>query len=282
MRAVMVSGVLACAVLVIATHEGRSQSQTDTAAPAAAEGDGPNFDLRGTSKAMGEMASRLKDEIAEKVKKLQDLESDVKKNQQSGGLVQKDLGEVILILNGTADELAPDSLYRVILEKEAIGIRGVASQAEADLDRGIRQKAPYYQQKATEVDAAKRDAEEMRTRLITQVDLLETIRQRVQFAGAAARLDEPMKNAENYLDGIQAVATRAERLASELYSREGSITGPSPAHTTEPSPAVSSAPSTTSMVSPARALLRRASPQIPGAIPSAASSTPEPSTASSR
>ncbi len=271
MRAVVVSGVLACVVMVMAADEGHGQSQTDPAAVTAA-GDGSNFDVRGTSKAMGEMASRLKEEVAEKAKKIQEFESDLKRNAQSGGLVQKDIGEVILILNGTADELAPDSLYRAILDKEAVGMRGVASQAEADLDRGIRQRAPYLQQKAAEVETARRDAEEMRTRLVTHIDVLEGLRQRVQFATAAARLEEPLKNALGYLDGIQAVAARTERLATELYGREGGAATINPVPAAEPSPApASSGSSSTSTPNPARSVLRHASPQLPAA-PSTASS----------
>lgn len=76
---------------------------------------------------------------------------------------------------------APDSLYRGVLEREAVGIRRLATQAEVDLDRGIRQKAADLQQKVAEIEAVERDAEEMRTRLVTHIDLLEALRQCTQF-----------------------------------------------------------------------------------------------------
>ena len=50
-----------------------------------------------------------------------------------------------------------------VQEREAVGVRGVATQAEVDLDRGIRQKAPDLQHRAAKIEAAERDAEEMRT-----------------------------------------------------------------------------------------------------------------------
>lgn len=42
---------------------------------------------------MGEVASRLKDEVAENSQKLEELESNLKRNQQSAGIVQKDIGD---------------------------------------------------------------------------------------------------------------------------------------------------------------------------------------------
>jgi hypothetical protein len=136
--------------------------------------------------------------------------------------------------------VAPDSSYRETLEREAVGFRGAASQVEVDLDRGNRQKAPYLRQKVAEIESAERDAEELRTRLVAHVDLLDRLRQRVQFAGIAARVEELLKNAQGYLDGIQAVATRTERLAIELYNREGGVNtspGPIPSSVTAPSKA---------------------------------------------
>lgn len=223
MRTVVVSSVLACAVLLTATHEGRGQSEMDAAAAVAAEGDGSNFDARRSSKAMGEAASRLKDEVADKARKLQELESGLSRNQQSGSIVQAGIGDIVLILNGAADELAPDSPYRAALVREAVGLREAASQAAVNVDRGARQKAPYLQQKVAEIEAAARDAEELRTRLLTHVDLFEALGQRVQFAGTAARAAEQLKDAQGYLDRVQSVASRAEQLANELYARETGV-----------------------------------------------------------
>lgn len=234
MRAVVVSGVIACAVLVTAAHEARSQSRTDTVATAPGGTNDANFDVRGTSKMMGEAASRLKEEAAEKDKKLQELEADLKKNQQNNGVIQKDMGEIVLIMRGAADGLAPDADYRMILAREGGGVHNSANQAEADLDREIRQRAPYLQEKASEIDALTRDAEETRTRLVTQIDLLEELKDRVPFGGATARIDEPVKNARGYLEGIQAIAMRAERLATELYNYEGSGAAKSAATPTAP------------------------------------------------
>ena len=99
MRTVVVSGVLTCLALVTAAHEALPAS-----ASAKAGDDGSNFDGRGSSKAMGEVASHLEDGVAEKTQKLQELESDLKRNQQSAGILHKNVGEVILILNAAANE----------------------------------------------------------------------------------------------------------------------------------------------------------------------------------
>ena len=219
MRTVVVSGVLTCMALLAAAHEGRCQSQKDKISAATAMADGSNLDAKGCLKIMGEAASRLKDRVAEKAKKLQELESDLATNQQSWGIVRKDIGEIVLVLNAAANELAPDSLYRATLEREAVILRVAASQAAVNVDRSARQKAPYLQQKVAEIEAAERDAEELRTRLVTHVDLLEA-GQGLQFAGTAARIKERLKNLQGYLDGVHSVATRTERLAIELYAYE--------------------------------------------------------------
>ena len=85
-----------------------------------------------------------------------------------------------------------------------------------------------------------------------------------------------MKNAQGYLNGIQAVATRTERLATELYDREGGVANTSQAPIAS-SVAAASPASTASKPNAARPLLQRVSPQT-----SIATSSRKPSTTSSQ
>ena len=82
---------------------------------------------------------------------------------QSGGIAQKDIGEIVLILNGAAGERAPDS-YRGTLKREAVGLREAANQAVVEVDSGARQNTPYLRQNVAEIEAAERDVEELHSR----------------------------------------------------------------------------------------------------------------------
>jgi hypothetical protein len=244
MRLAILGGLLATAVLLTATQEGHSQSRGDVTATAKANETG--FDVKASSKVMGETATRLKENAAEKSKKLQELEADLKKNQLSVTAVQKDMGEIVLVLRAAEEEIAPDADYRATLAKEVNGLRSSASQSEVDLDRAIRQKAPYLQQKVAELQALGRDGEEIRTRLVTQIDLLEELEGHMQLPGATTRTGESVRNARAHVEGIEALAGRAERLATELYNYDGSnVAGSNPGPATpmaSPPAAASSAP----------------------------------------
>jgi hypothetical protein len=240
MRTVIVSAAISCVVLVATAEDGRAQSQADASVTAATRADDASFDPKSTSKAMGEAATRLKEDAAERDKRLQELVLDLKRSQEESGGVLKDLNEIILLLQEAADRLGPDAETRKLLAKEAAGVRISGIQAEADLDREIRQRAPYLQQKAAEIEAVGRDAEEVRTRFVTQIDLIEEMKERTQFGGAMPRIDEPARNVANYFQALQAMATRIERLANDIYNYDGNP--PKSAATPAVAPSASTTP----------------------------------------
>jgi hypothetical protein len=206
-RTVVVSGLIACAGRVTPGEEERSQSRMDAITTTTAKE--ADLDVRGTSRAMGEAAARLKGDPADWDRKLQQLEADL------GGNVR----EIVLILQGAADELAPEADYRTILARAAEGIRSSANQAVAE----NRQKAPYLREKVAQLETVSRDAEELRTNLVKDIDVLEQFKDRMQLVGVKGRVREVVKSARTYLKGVKAIATRTERLATELYNYEGGV-----------------------------------------------------------
>jgi len=62
------------------------------------------------------------------------------------------------------------------LRKEEVAVRDLAIRAEAHPDSKIRKTAGYFQQKTTELHALNRFVEEIRTRLVTQIDRLEELK----------------------------------------------------------------------------------------------------------
>ena len=64
------------------------------------------------------------------VQKLQDLDLDLKKNQQDVEATGKDIDECLVVLRAAADRLAPDAEARVALRKQEAGVRDLAIRAE--------------------------------------------------------------------------------------------------------------------------------------------------------
>lgn len=252
MRTVVVTAAITSVVLLASAGSGHAQPQTDAVATTTARADDGGFDPKSTSKAMGEAASRLKEDAAERDKRMQELVLDLKRSQEDSGAIQKDLNEIILLLQEAADRLGPDAEARKLLAREGAGVRISGIQAEADLDREIRQRAPYLQQKAAEIEALSRDAEEVRTRLVTQIDQIEELKERVQFSGAMPRIDEPAKSVAGYFQALQSMATRIERLANEVYNYDGNPPRSTAAPYAPPPASTTSTATATPRVAPRR------------------------------
>ena len=86
----------------------------------------------------------------------------------------------------------------------------------AATDPDIRKTAGYFQQKTTELHALNRSVEEIRTRLVTQIDRLEELKIQLEFNHAAAQIGEAVKGGEVSLDDIQAITADAQRIAADL------------------------------------------------------------------
>jgi hypothetical protein len=199
-----------------------SPMTTVTQAPSAAAA-APNVKDQSPStisKAMVHETTRLKDDATGWAHKLQELELDLnlqldlKKNQDLEA-TGKDINECLVVLRAAAGRLAPDAETRVTLRKQEVAVRDRAIRAEVHLDPEIRKTAGYFQQKTTELHVLNRSFEEIRTRLVTQIDRLEELKIQLGIV-TAAQIGEAVKGGEVSLDDIQGITEDAQRIAADL------------------------------------------------------------------
>lgn len=197
---------------------GKKDSATATDAAAAASLKDKNFDPSTISKAINDEAARLKNDATAWSQKLQELETDLRNNQQDVEATGKDIDACLVVLRAAADRLAPDAEARIALRKQEAGVRDLAIRAEVHSDPEIRKQAGFFQQKTTEMRALNRSVEETRTRLVTQIDRLEELKVQLEFNRAAVQIGEAVKGGEASVDSIQPIVSDAQRLAADLDS----------------------------------------------------------------
>jgi DNA repair exonuclease SbcCD ATPase subunit len=207
-----------------ATGTGEDTSGAASAVPRTAKD--KSFDPSTVAKSIVDEASRLKNDAAEWAQKLQGLEDDLRNNQNVDGAVT-DVDQYLAVLRTVADRLTPNSETRVTLRKQEDAIRDLAIRAEVHPDQAIRKTAGHFQQKTSEMHAINRSFEEMRIRLVTEIDRLEELKVQLEFNHAAAQNDESLKEGKVSVDNIQSLTADAQRLASDLQNFSG--TPPVPA-----------------------------------------------------
>jgi hypothetical protein len=69
--------------------------------------------------------------------------------------------------------------------------------------------------------AINRSFEEMRIRLVTEIDRLEELKVQLEFNHSAAQNDESLKEGKVSVDNIQTLTADAQRLASDLQNISG-------------------------------------------------------------
>src|SRR6476661_79639 len=200
-----------------------SPMTTVTQAPSAAAA-APNVKDRSPSTistAVVYETTRLKDDATGWAHKLQELELDLKlqldlKKNRDVEATSKNINKCLVVLRAAAGRLAPDAETRVTLRKQEVAVRDFAIRAEVHPDPEIRKTAGYFQQKTTELRALNRSVEEIRTRLVTQIDRLEELKIQLEFNRTGAQIGEVVKGGEVSLDSIQAITKDAQRIAADL------------------------------------------------------------------
>ena len=192
---------------------GARENLSDATAVVAPSVKDKNLHLSTISKALVNEASRLKNDAAGWDQKLQELELDLKKNQQDVEAIAKDIADCLVVLRTAADRLAPDAEARGTFRQQEGSLREVASRAEVHSDPAVRKTASYFQRKTTELRALNRSVEETRIELITQIDRLEA---QLEFNGGAGQMSELVRGGRAILNGIQAIAANALQLANNL------------------------------------------------------------------
>jgi hypothetical protein len=219
------TGSEASPLILQANVDAQSDNPTMTVARApSAAAAAPNVkdqSLSTISKALVHATTRLKDDATGWAHKLQELELDLKlqldlKKNQDVEATGRDINECLVVLLAAAGRLAPDAETGVTLRKQEVAVRDLAIRAEVHPDPDIRKTASYFQQKTTELHALNRSVEEIRTRLVTQIDQLEKLTIQLEFNRTVAQIGEAVKSGEVSLDNIQAITEDAQRIAADL------------------------------------------------------------------
>jgi hypothetical protein len=173
------------------------------------------------SKAMVSETTRLKDDATGWAHKLQELELDLKlqldlRKNQDAEATGKDINECLVVLRAAAGRLVPDAETRVTLRKLEVAVRERGINREVHRDPEIRKTAEYFQQKTTELRALDRSVEEIRTRLVAQIDRLEKLKIQLEFNRTAVQIGEAVKDGEVSLDNIPGISAEAQRIAADL------------------------------------------------------------------
>jgi len=175
------TGSEASPLILQANIDAQSGLMTTVTQAPSATGAAPNLKDQSTiSKAMVHETTRLKDDATGWAHKLQELELDLKlqldlKKNQDVEATGRDINECLVVLRAAASRLAPDAETGVTLRKQEVAVRDLAIRAEVDPAPNIRKTASYFQQKTTELRALNRSVEEIRTRLVTQIDQLREV-----------------------------------------------------------------------------------------------------------
>jgi cell division protein ZapA (FtsZ GTPase activity inhibitor) len=202
------------------SHETATGTREDTSGAASAvprTAKDQSFDASTVTKSIVDEASRLKNDAVEWGQKLQEIEADLRNNQNVDG-AGRDVDQYLVVLRTAADRLAPNSETRVTLRKQEDAIRDLAIRAEVHSDQAIRKIAGHFQQKTSEMHAVNRSLEEVRIRLITAIDRLEQLKVQLEFNHAAAQNDESLKEGKVSVDNIQTLTADAQRVASDLQN----------------------------------------------------------------
>ena len=175
-----------------------------------------NRDLATASKVIAEQASLLKDDAANRDVRLQELEDGLQQSQQDTEAKGRIIDEFVLLMRGAAERLAPAAEFRTAFSSLETKIRSYANLAETSPDPEVRKTAEYFRQRAADIAAIMRAAEETRSHLSLHIDRLLPIKDRLRFSRSPAELHENMNGGQVYLDDLRTLAAGTQRVADNL------------------------------------------------------------------
>jgi hypothetical protein len=173
-------------------------------------------DFATASKSIAEQASRLKDDAAKRDVQLQELDDGLQQNLQDTEAKGRIIDEFVLLMREAAERLAPAAEFRTAFASLETKIRSYANQAETNPDPEVRKTAEYFRQRAADITAIIRAAEETRSHLSIHIDRLLPIKDRLRLGRSPAELQENINGGQVYLDDMRALAAGTQRVADNL------------------------------------------------------------------
>jgi len=173
------------------------------------------------AKQLGTEALSLKEQTARALTKLDELERTMQREQKNTEGAATTVKELLALLRDAARRLDNDGAYAKALNAEQATVTDLADQARTHPDTEVRKLADWYTGKADEIAGIRRDAEQLRTQLLAQIDRLEQEKERLRFAIAATHIEAFIKDARGYLDILSHIATGAKGLADGIGNAFG-------------------------------------------------------------
>jgi chromosome segregation ATPase len=219
MRTFLIISAAALISVALANKELAAQAPS-TSAPSLGQST-RSTDMGAISRELGQEALRLTEEAARGLKRLDELQTALEADQQNTQNARRTVEQLLSLLREGVARLDPGGAYVRTLDAEEASIRDFANRAATNPDTEIRPMAEWFKGKADEISAIRRNAEQLRTRLLTQVDRLERQQERLEFAIAATQVESFIKNARAYLDTLSSIANGAKSLADNIGNAFG-------------------------------------------------------------
>jgi DNA repair exonuclease SbcCD ATPase subunit len=219
MRAFFLTSAAVLITFALATQE--LAAQAPSTSPPSPSQSSRAADMGAVSKELGEEALRLTEEAARGLKRLDELQAALETDQRRTQNAKQTVEQLLSLLREGVGRLDPSGAYVRTLDAEESTVRDFANRAATNPDTEIRPMAEWFKGKADEISAIRRNAEQLRTRLLTQIDRLERQQERLEFAIAATQVESFIKNARAYLDTLSNIANGAKSLADNIANAFG-------------------------------------------------------------
>jgi hypothetical protein len=215
-------GFTALIVVSIATYGAGAQNQPSSVASGTQAGPTSGIDKKSISKELADEALKLKGETESRLKKLDQLENVLKDNQRNTEFAGKTVDDLLALLRDSATRLAADGVFRKLLGAQEGTARDLANQSATHPDPKIREMSRQFNDRADEIAAMGREAEQLRAGLLAQIGRLAEQKERLRFSVALSEIEEFVKNSRAYLDQLNDVARGSKSLADKLDDAFGS------------------------------------------------------------
>jgi hypothetical protein len=212
------ASILIALLAAIATGSAATQSNS----PAA--GNSPGVDMGAISQKLGQETLSLRQQALDATTRLDALEKSLADGQRNTEQATATVDELLKLLRGLAARLSKDGQYAQLVNAEKNTITNIGDRATAHPNPKVRDLAPWYQAKADNLSQDLSDAEQLRTKLLAEIDRLEKEKDVLSFTIAAANIEAFIKDARDYLDILSNLAATTKGLADDIGNAFGTTT----------------------------------------------------------
>lgn len=192
---------------------------TQTSSPVT--GASPVVDMGSISQKLGEETLSLRQQALDATKQLDALEQSMADGQQNTEHATATVDKLLNLLRSLAARLSKDGPYAQLVNAEKSTITNIGDRATAHPNPKVRNLASWYQAKADNLSQDLSEAEQLRTKLLAEIDRLEKEKDVLSFAVAAANIEAFIKDARDYLGILSNLASTTKGLADDIGNAFG-------------------------------------------------------------